>query len=116
VNTGIDFTYGHEAYDRVGVGSNGYLIVGGSTSAADVQFQPSVFPNPAPPDNLIAPYWTDHGQEATVDGHVAAARTRARGPGAMRPGPSLICLAYAGAQHLAGTRGHRRKLTANVPG
>ncbi len=53
------FLWGGEEYTRVGVGSNGYLIVGGSTSASDVQFQPTSFPNPARPNNVIAPYWTD---------------------------------------------------------
>jgi subtilisin family serine protease len=53
-----DFLWGSEHYTRIGVGSNGYVVVGGG-SGPDVQFQPTSFPNPARPNNVIAPYWTD---------------------------------------------------------
>jgi hypothetical protein len=52
------FQYGHENYTRIGVGSNGYIVVGGGTSS-DVAFVPQTMPNPARPNNVIAPYWTD---------------------------------------------------------
>ena len=53
------FVYGGEVYTSVGIASNGYLVVGGGTSA-DVEFQPPAsFPDPAAPNNVIAPWWTD---------------------------------------------------------
>jgi hypothetical protein len=38
--------------------SNGYLVLGGG-AAADIVFTPQVFPNPARPNNVIAPFWSD---------------------------------------------------------
>jgi hypothetical protein len=52
------FYYGSEPYSTVGVGSNGTLIVGGGTAADATPF-PQTFPNPARPNNVIAPFWTD---------------------------------------------------------
>jgi subtilisin family serine protease len=52
------FTWGRETYNRVGVDSNGYLIIGGG-SGPDNNFVPQMFPNPAQPNNVIAPWWTD---------------------------------------------------------
>jgi Subtilase family/PA domain/Fibronectin type-III domain len=52
------FYYGGEAYSRIGVVSNGYVVLGGGT-ASDVNFFPQTFPNPARPNNVIAPFWTD---------------------------------------------------------
>ncbi|MBA3737194.1 MAG: S8 family serine peptidase [Actinobacteria bacterium] len=53
-----EFLWGEESYTRVGVTSNGYVVVGGGTSA-DVQFAPPTMPNIARPNNVIAPWWTD---------------------------------------------------------
>lgn len=52
------FRYGSEPYTRVGVVSNGYLVLGGGTGA-DIVFLPQTFPNPARPNNVVAPFWTD---------------------------------------------------------
>jgi subtilisin family serine protease len=52
------FFYGGESYTQLGVGSNGYLVVGGG-GAADVSARPQIFPNPNRPNNVIAPFWTD---------------------------------------------------------
>jgi hypothetical protein len=53
------FTYGGEVYDRIGVVSNGYVVVGGGT-AGDVEYEPPAsFPDAATPNNVIAPFWTD---------------------------------------------------------
>ena len=52
------FLYGGESYNRIGVVSNGYLVVGGGNSS-DINFQPQIFPDPARPNNVIAPFWTD---------------------------------------------------------
>jgi hypothetical protein len=52
------FSWGHENYTRVGVASDGYIVVGGG-SGPDLDFMPTLFPNPARPNNVIAPLWTD---------------------------------------------------------
>jgi uncharacterized repeat protein (TIGR01451 family) len=52
------FTYAGATYSRVGVTSNGYVVVGGGTSA-DVRFDNQNLPNPAAPNNVLAPFWTD---------------------------------------------------------
>jgi hypothetical protein len=52
------FFYGGESYTTLGVGSNGYLVVGGG-GTADVSARPQHFPNPSRPNNVIAPFWTD---------------------------------------------------------
>jgi hypothetical protein len=52
------FYYGHEAYNQLGVVSNGYLVIGGGDSG-DVNFTSQHFPNPGRPNNVISPFWTD---------------------------------------------------------
>lgn len=52
------FTFGTEAYNRVGVTSNGYVVIGGGGSG-DLDFVPQTFPDPAAPNNVLAPFWTD---------------------------------------------------------
>jgi hypothetical protein len=52
------FLFGHQRYDQIGVTSNGYAVVGGG-GATDVDFVPQDLPNPAPPNNVLAPFWTD---------------------------------------------------------
>jgi hypothetical protein len=52
------FMYGSEPYTSVGVVSNGYVVVGGGTSA-DIVFRPQIFPVAARPNNTVAPWWTD---------------------------------------------------------
>jgi subtilisin family serine protease len=52
------FFYGGEAYTRVGVVSNGYVVIGGG-AAADVVFLPQTFPNVNRPNNVVAPLWND---------------------------------------------------------
>jgi hypothetical protein len=52
------FYWGGEAYNRIGVVTNGYIVLGGGTGA-DVNFFPQTFPNPARPNNVVAPFWTD---------------------------------------------------------
>jgi hypothetical protein len=52
------FLWGEETYTRVGVTSNGYIVVGGGTSQ-DVEFVPQTMPDAARPNNVIAPWWTD---------------------------------------------------------
>ena len=45
-------------YTRIGVVSNGYVVLGGGT-AADINFINQNLPNPARPNNVLAPFWTD---------------------------------------------------------
>ena len=52
------FVWGSESYSRIGLTSNGYVVVGGGASA-DVEFVPQTMPDPAAPNNVIAPWWTD---------------------------------------------------------
>ena len=52
------FYYGGEPYTRIGVVSNGYIVVGGGDSG-DIVFTPQHFPNAARPNNVLAPLWTD---------------------------------------------------------
>jgi uncharacterized repeat protein (TIGR01451 family) len=52
------FTYAGETYTRIGMVSDGYLVVGGGTGA-DVQFVNQSLPDPTPPNNVLAPFWTD---------------------------------------------------------
>ena len=52
------FFYGGEPYSRIGVVSNGYVVIGGG-DASDVVFVPQTFPNRARPNNVVAPFWTD---------------------------------------------------------
>jgi hypothetical protein len=48
-----------QSWGSVGVVSNGYVVVGGGTNPPDVSFVPSSFPNPAAPNNVLAPFWAD---------------------------------------------------------
>jgi hypothetical protein len=52
------FFYGGEPYSRIGVVSNGYVVVGGGTGS-DVIFSPQTFPNASRPNNVVAPFWSD---------------------------------------------------------
>jgi hypothetical protein len=52
------FTYGTETYTRVGVVSNGYVVIGGGT-AQDVDYLNQPIPSTTRPNNIIAPFWTD---------------------------------------------------------
>ena len=52
------FNYGGETYTSLGVGSNGTLVIGGGSAADATPFFQS-FPNPARPNNVVAPFWTD---------------------------------------------------------
>ncbi|HUH92543.1 MAG TPA: S8 family serine peptidase [Casimicrobiaceae bacterium] len=52
------FYFGGEAYSRIGVVSNGYVVIGGG-DATDIVYVPQTFPNPARPNNVIALFWND---------------------------------------------------------
>ncbi|MFC9689348.1 S8 family serine peptidase [Kribbella sp. NPDC056951] len=52
------FVFAGQSYTRIGVTSNGYSVAGGA-DGDDVQFAPQNLPDPARPNNVLAPYWTD---------------------------------------------------------
>ena len=52
------FRFGGELWSQLGVSSNGYLVVGGG-AGADNSINNQNFPNPARPNNTLAPFWTD---------------------------------------------------------
>ena len=53
------FTYAGESYTRLGVSSNGIVLVGGDTSAAGATAVNQRLPNAVLPNNVLAPFWTD---------------------------------------------------------
>jgi subtilisin family serine protease len=54
------YRYGSEAYTKLGVSSNGYLVVGGQVVSADNNCcAPQHFPDTARPNNTLAPFWSD---------------------------------------------------------
>jgi subtilisin family serine protease len=52
------FTYAGQTFTQLGVVSDGYLVAGGATGQ-DVDFIPQTFPDPARPNGVLAPFWTD---------------------------------------------------------
>ncbi len=52
------FQFGGETWNRIGIVSNGYAVVGGGTGA-DIDFINQSFPDEDPPNNVLAPFWTD---------------------------------------------------------
>lgn len=52
------FVYAGQSWSRLGVVSNGYVVVGGGTDA-DVAWINTALPDPAAPKNILAPFWTD---------------------------------------------------------
>ncbi|WP_263731734.1 S8 family serine peptidase [Cellulomonas sp. SG140] len=53
------FQYGGETYTRIGIDSNGYVVVGGGTAEDNDCCNTQTFPDPTRPNNVLAPYWTD---------------------------------------------------------
>ena len=62
--------FGDQVYSTIGAVTDGYVVVGGGTSA-DVAFSPQNMPNPARPNGVIAPYWTDLNFATGGDFYVA---------------------------------------------
>ncbi len=58
-----DVQFGGTAYARIGMVSNGYLVMGGGDSS-DVAVLNQVFPDTAVPNNVLAPFWTNLNPEA----------------------------------------------------
>jgi uncharacterized repeat protein (TIGR01451 family) len=57
--SGFSYVYAGEVYNTIGMVSNGYAVAGGCTGSSDINFINQVFPDPAPPNNVLAPFWTD---------------------------------------------------------
>jgi Subtilase family/Fibronectin type-III domain/PA domain len=53
------FVYNGITYSQLGVDSNGYLLAGGGLSQDNVCCTLPDGPNPARPNNMLAPFWTD---------------------------------------------------------
>ena len=53
------FVYNGITYDTIGVDSNGYAVVGGGSSEDNECCTLPTGPSPAPPNNVLAPFWTD---------------------------------------------------------
>jgi subtilisin family serine protease len=54
-----EFAFAGETFTQLGVTSNGYSVAGGA-SGEDIQCcPPQDLPNPAPPNGVLAPFWTD---------------------------------------------------------
>ncbi|GAA4457898.1 S8 family serine peptidase [Phytohabitans houttuyneae] len=53
------FIYGGQTYTRIGIDSNGYAVVGGGTSEDNNCCELTQIPDPARPNNVLAPFWTD---------------------------------------------------------
>ncbi len=52
------FDFAGESYNRIGVVSNGYIVVGGG-GGGDVSFINHPLPSPSAPNNTLASFWTD---------------------------------------------------------
>jgi hypothetical protein len=67
------FSYAGGLYSRIGVVSNGYLVVGGGT-AQDVRFEPPAGVEASRPNNILAPYWADLDGSAAEGVKVATSK------------------------------------------
>ena len=53
------FVYGGVSYTRIGVDTNGYVVVGGATADDNECCNLPAGPSPNRPNNVLAPFWTD---------------------------------------------------------
>lgn len=53
------YTFAGKTYTRLGVVSDGYTVAGGTNGADDIASTPQTLPDPARPNAVLAPYWTD---------------------------------------------------------
>jgi hypothetical protein len=53
------YVYNGVTYSMLGVDSNGYLLAGGGTAEDNNCCNLPTGPDPAPPNNMVAPFWTD---------------------------------------------------------
>ena len=53
------FVYNGQTWSAIGVDSNGYVVVGGGTAEDNNCCNLPTGPDPARPNNMLAPFWTD---------------------------------------------------------
>jgi Subtilase family/PA domain/Fibronectin type-III domain len=98
------FYYGGEPYTSVGIVSNGYIVVGGGTSA-DIVFRPQNFPNAARPNNTLAALWTDLNPSATGAGAIRVAILR-DGPAGAPTTTAWLVADWAGVKNFGNATTH----------
>jgi len=107
------FYYGGEPYTQIGVVSNGYLVIGGGTSA-DIVHTPQTFPDPARPNNTLALFWTDLNPTAPGSGGI---RMATLDDGA---GTSYLVVDYGGVNNFSNSTTHSGeawfRLAGGTPG
>jgi hypothetical protein len=106
------FYYGAEAYTRVGVTSNGYVVVGGGASE-DVAFIPQTLPNPARPNNVIAPVWTDINP---AFGGAIRVATLVDGPSGAPTTTTWLVIDYAGVRNYTPPTTHTFEIWIRLSG
>ncbi len=52
------YVFAGVTYTTISISSNGFIVAGTAT-AGDQNFEPPAGPNPAPPNTMVAPFWTD---------------------------------------------------------
>jgi subtilisin family serine protease len=70
------FVFGGTEYHTLGIASDGYAVIGGADHG-DLSFTPQAVPNPARPNNVLAPYWTD--LNPAVGGKIYVGRVMSKG-------------------------------------
>jgi hypothetical protein len=103
------FYFGGEPYSQIGVVSNGYIVLGGGTGA-DINFAPQTFPNPARPNNVIAPFWND--LNTTGGGAAGTIRINVLSGG----GQSWIVVDFAGVRNFSNANTHTGEIWLRIPG
>ena len=74
------FEFAGETFTSLGVTSNGYSVAGGVEGAADIQCCPPLdLPDPARPNGVLAPFWTDLDGTGAPGVYVAALEDTATG-------------------------------------
>ncbi len=76
----VSFDFAGQSYNQLGFGSNGFLVAGGG-GPNDRSGTPQIFPDPSPPNAVIAPLWTDlDGGSGTIPGQGFAVAILSAGP------------------------------------
>jgi hypothetical protein len=65
------YSFAGQTFTSIGVTSNGYLVAGGATGQ-DISFVPQTLPDPARPNGVLAPFWTDLDGSGGAPGIAAA--------------------------------------------
>jgi hypothetical protein len=103
------FYFGGEPYSQIGVVSNGYIVIGGGTGA-DINFAPQTFPNPARPNNVVAPFWND--LNTTGGGAAGTIRVNVLGDGT----DNWLVVDFAGVRNFSNANTHTGEIWLRLPG